>query len=380
MQQSYPLIGLDKNRNEYSFEHEGSSPANAAERGGKLHGYLEVLNGDRSHTSDRIHYKKSLWKHPMRDQLMRDCGSPTLGDFMPKSSEDPIKSLVDEFIAEGIKLSVVEEVDDDGDTSRLRLRAQQPITIPDERWDKELRPEIERNASRIIRYLSKQSAQLEEADLFHGQTREEVLKKILPQMPLEFSREDFARRLREANYIRFATEPYAVGNALQRAKKLGYIDTVARGVYVVTPLLRAHKSKGVGHTEDSESTPHEEPAQAIAKPETAAADKEQASVIAIQEIGRQYAEIAQASPAITVATPIVAIDPATLVSLLIQGLAREDGGSELAARMEQALKTFQNRVLEAADELAKPLMEAIGSIRQEDQARGALRALLQSKR
>ncbi len=383
--QSYPLIGLDKDRNEHPFEFIGTSPRNAAEKGGEKLGYIEVLSGDQSSRrngrANGIYYKQSLFKCMRHEHLMGKAGPTSLALSMAEKLNKSGAALLQDLRNRGLVPTVMKDEDTGEPVLHIGLGTLSAPLTPEVK--EQLRVEIEPNERRIIKALQDEAAKKEPRDPYKGQGRAEVMRKILPQMPMRFNTQDFVARLKAADYIDFAEDMIAVRNGLTHAIQVGDMIRITKGQYAVAERLRTGKRKPECPTPITPTNTNI-PVENIPEPKSTA-HLEPVTSIPVEKVS-------QPAPSTQTPEPSLPKDPApkdktirtqviptgmfeTLFALATQAIAVPDDGEQLAATMEEAVGAFETKMLEAVSTLTTSIQRGVERIRAESQARNSVRQL-----
>lgn len=223
--QSYPLIGRDRNGNEYPREVEHLSEGKAAERYLELDTrVVEVLCGDRSPRGKGNHYKKVI---RVRNGFHRNNETTALGQALGGSGLSVAHMIIKNLEQRGLSLDIVDN-QDGGETLVISPSGKATdidkadITDHEEALVSIVRARQEPNPDEHVASAG---------EMGRGPTKKEILAKILPQMPTPFRTDDFELRLRECGFTRFADDRISINNALATGCNTGMIERLSKGVY-----------------------------------------------------------------------------------------------------------------------------------------------------
>lgn len=337
--QHFPLIGIDRNKNEHEFECPGPTAKLAAQSGLRLYGYLQVLNGDKR--NGLAHYRQSLARKPNAE--FANEATPALAIALETSKTAAASELLTQLRGKGFRISLTEE--------------EELLVTPRSKLTREDRLALQERAHTVLQLLKLEKNPPPKAvgedlpvssDPYNGESRRAVIAKILPQMPTPFTTAIFSERLIAAGFTAFAHDTQRVGNAVKAAVELGWVQSVKRGQYRVEPRF----------SEDQRAAavpPH------VAAPPANGLD----------------------APAPSEAPPVAAIPAAetaslpkgVLQSLLLlssQALLSKGPEEEMSKALLEAVNVFQTSVLQAYETLES----ALKPIALELQAQSAMRTAL----
>jgi hypothetical protein len=373
---SFPLIGIDRSGNQHEFEWPGASEKDAAEKGASFRDYVKVLSNDKRRKLQN--YRKPLF----------ESKSPSGIFTRPKSAlalllEDPFlktgSAIVQYLRSKGFSVSLV----DDKKTGKLAVHLTPGPNCKVKIDDRDaLRNFVRPNTQLIIDTLRAETSPAPEppsdTDPLKGKKLREIVLSVLPQMPTPFTKNDFAARLKAANYTVLAEDGSRVQNAITYCTRSGgEVTGVGRGKYAVREQFRHRKAAQPNQVASVPMADLSPEADAI-DPHTVKASEagfrvddepQRASSAA------QAKEVPVAAPESTIQSvpPLVAV---VLLDLASQAVAGPDDAGDLAAKLTEACATFESTMLDAVSALTATVKPVVERLNKQKSARQAFARLL----
>lgn len=346
--QSWPLIGIDYHGNEHPYEQEAYTQGEAGRKLTQYHGDIVKVFLDCSKI--RVgklagQPRKLVYSRPGYEEHTTGVGAGLLGEAISQARLDVAGMLVRDFAKRGLRL----EIDVQEDRTDVFVKPKGKAT----QEDREL---IEQHKDTLIAFITQRDATEKAAretstkqDDHSGQklSRRETLRRILPELPNDFSVTDVQKQLRSWNddeFNKLADDVKSINNVLHWAVQEGFIARAKRGHYML--LERAFVPR---------PTPIRPDVADIVEPEPPAPPDTTPPPEPAQRALETIQPASESSPPILQGTDVQ--------EALIRVVAELGSGNIDDSTINQAEKAINN-VLEAVTSALDPIEAMLKSIRQ----------------
>ncbi len=280
---SYPLIGIDWNRNETAREWPGRNWEDAANGLAMRYGFAEVLSNftgqKRGGNGLGMYHRKPLYKAPESKRGgLNGSGkllpaAPTLGDLLSPRSKLPSLSLMNApaLIKVLRPQGFVFELKYIDGKRKMIVDKQITSSITNAELDQVL-DIVKARRKEFVEALASEPDQEDEAqadtgsnpstepaDPLKGKKLKDVILSMLPQMPTPFTVDDLADRLRVAGYNQLSGERMRLLSSIHYAKKNDHVLQKSYGKYEVTEACRHRRHPPEQPKEAPDATVASEP-------------------------------------------------------------------------------------------------------------------------
>lgn len=357
----FPLIGIDRDRNEHPFEWPGLNAKDAAKKGAQRYGYPEVLSNvaDQKRSGNgHIYNRMPLFKDEtasFKSPADKSALAQLLAEKLKQKAPKDIRSLIDTARARGMTFTVTEK---QGKRPTLHITALAHSTVEKSTLDT-IRDLARDHVALFIEALEAEKAPPAEppppTDPLKGKTQQELVLQILPQMPKPFTLNIFIERVKAAGYVEYAQDRSKMQNAVTYAIKKGRVISAGHGKYAVVDQHR-HINGEAPKDPIIESTPP--PITPVQEPEPE---------VPLQ-IPRTVIEVPPPEPVLNMQALT-----ATVLDLASQAAsARDDDIASLAAALNEACKLCESTVLDAVSALTDKVQLVVERLNKQAAARHAL--------
>ena len=396
---SFPLIGIDHNKNEYTREWQGRNAEDAAQQLAQFYSYVKVLSGDNNQKrsgNGGTYFRKPLYEAPIVNGFAKGI---TLGDAMDTGPSSVLFALrmvrePKEMIAilrnQGYKFGLKERAGD----RRISLSAGRlKISPVGERENGQIMDFIRDHTNGIIDALVIEENEQNGAapheglpdeppapDPQKGKTMQDILLAMFPQMPTPFSVDDLLDRMRLAGYTELAEERHRIQSNVHYAISKGQIQKLGRGKYAVVEEYRHRRATPDESPKEPPKAP--DPVVEVAQPEPPDPNLS----LELLTPPRDVVEVAAPPEPEPAPEPELAAAPepppvvpaprqqqnvaAALLDLASQAMLGDM--TDLASAIQEATQEYEDRQLESLSTLTNKLNSIANSLRKRDATRQAI--------
>lgn len=379
---SYPLIGIDHNRNEYPKEWQGRNAEDAAERLAQHYGYIKVLSGfqgqKRGSNGSGIYNRKTLFERQGGAYKIPSANA-ALADVLGRHAEalgrrlvEETKPVIDSLRERGLSFTLLQV---DGKT-KLKMVPLVTCTVS-ERERGKIKDLVRENMATFIEALEAEAAAAngpqeksqEPVDPLKGKTIQDIILSMLPQMPTPFTCDDLIARLQAAGFAEFAEDRPRVTSNIHYAITKGQVEQAGRAKYRVKEEFRHRRAAATEPPKQPDSPKEAAPVVETAQP-PALPDPQPDLPLEMLQVPREV--IVVPAPPEPEPEPQPALVPAvvnahqvlvaTLLDLASQAATGDDDIVSLAKNVSDGVEQFQNIVLDGLTALTntvQPFMELL---------------------